>query len=123
MSNKSIISDTQMSQLPGALLSRMKALGHTQDEVSSITGVGQSQISRVINRRRKRLTSDMRKLCQYAELKDLSGDESIDLGALNVLLYRLTSGDPTATACVRDVLTSLAPLIERNRKALPQPHP
>jgi len=110
-----------MSQLPGALLRRMEILGHTQEQVSSLTGVGQPQISRVVHGRRKRLTPDMEKLCQYAELKILGLGESIDLGALNALLHRLTSGDPTAAACVRDVLTSLAPLIERNRGALVQP--
>lgn len=41
----------------------------TQQEIEAATGVDQSTVSRVLNRRRKRVTEPIRKLMAYADMR------------------------------------------------------
>ena len=106
-----------MCSLPAALGERMIALGHSQVEVSSLTGVPQPQISRALKGARKRLTPDMEKLCRYALLNAedpaVVGDVALEV----TLLMRQLIGDSTlAAAHMKAVLRSLAPLMADYRQ-------
>lgn len=107
----------QMRALPAALRGRMTVLGHTQNEVSALTGVPQPQVSRALRGERKRLTPAMMELCRYA-LMDT--DEAVRVGdtALEVtLLMRQLIGDSAlAAAQMKAVLRSLAPLMADYRQ-------
>lgn len=99
-----------MLRLPEALRRRMRAEQHTQMDVSSLTGVPQSQISKALNGRRKRLTQPMIALCQYAGLETTSNHPPA-LAELTQILQMLVEGNPAAAACIKDVLQGLAPLV------------
>lgn len=107
-----------MRALPAALRVRMDALGHSQMEVSALTGVPQPQISRALSGSRKRPTPAMLELCRYASL-ELGKAEAASGAAREVtLLMQLLIGDSApAAAQMKAVLRSLAPLMSdyRNR--------
>jgi hypothetical protein len=93
----------------------MEQLGHVQSDVSKATGVPQPQISRALAGRRKRLTEPMRALCRYAGIDVEDGSKQ----ALSIDLVRLVqdlAGDsPAAATALHGVLSSIAPLIRKNR--------
>jgi len=93
----------------------MKQLGHIQGDVSKVTGVPQPQISRALAGRRKRLTEPMRALCRYAclDIEDSSTQASSD--DLIRLVRDLAGDSPAAASALHGVLSSIAPLIRKNR--------
>lgn len=109
--------------LPSALRARMDVLGHSQCDVSAITGVPQPQISRVLNGARKRLTPAMQELCIYAQLEcdcdnsSFSSDPARDV--VNLLQNMIGDSAPAAEK-MKAVLRSLAPLLADYRR---QPAP
>lgn len=107
----------QMRALPAALRGRMTVLGHTQAEVSALTGVPQPQVSRALRGERKRLTPAMTELCRYALL--VTGKPAaVDDTALEVtvLMRQLIGDSALAAAHMKAVLRSLAPLMADFRK-------
>jgi len=113
MPNQKSAIDPAMLRLPLALQERMRALDHTQGDVSIATGVSQPQISKALNGRRKRLTTSMRILCRYAGLEVAHQEHPPALVELTQLLQTLVDGNPGAAECVKGVLKSLAPLVAR----------
>lgn len=107
MPNKSQQIHPLMVRLPAALRARMEALGHTQNDVATLTGVGQPQISRVLRGERKRLSPAMTRLCRYADIETIGREEY----ELQQLFERLISSGPVAEECVRGVLRGLEPLL------------
>lgn len=106
-----------MRSLPAALGARMTALGHSQVDVSALTGVPQPQISRALQGTRKRLTPEMEKLCRYACLGEKESEDVGDTAREAILLMRQLIGDSTlAAAHMKAVLRSLAPLMADYRQ-------
>lgn len=106
-----------MRALPAALRARMDVLGHSQIEVSEITGVPQPQISRALNGGRKRPTPAMLELCRYASLE--TGQlEAATGGAREVtlLMQHLIGDSAPAAAHMKALLRSLAPLMADYRR-------
>ena len=90
----------------------MTSLGHSQIEVSAITGVPQPQISRTLQGARKRLTPEMKKLCRYALLdaEDPAGGGDAAL-EVTLLMRQLIGDSALAAAHMKAMLRSLAPLM------------
>lgn len=106
MPNKSAAFHPLMVRLPGALRECMREKGHTQKDVEKATGVSQPQISKVLKGLRKRPTEDMRKLCLYASIENVS--RSPNEAELLELLHKVVAGHPEAAECVRGILQNLA---------------
>lgn len=103
--------------LPSALRARMDVLGHSQCDVSAITGVPQPQISRVLNGARKRLTPAMQELCIYAQLEcDNSSFSSNPARDVVNLLQNMIGDSAPAAEKMKAVLRSLAPLLADYRR-------
>lgn len=107
----------ELGRLPAALRARMKALGHTQVDVSRETGVPQPQISRALRGKRKRLTDPIRALCRYAD----SNGEELRSGAspddLSRLVIQLAGDNPSAAAALQTVLSGIAALLQHRTRS------
>lgn len=91
----------------------MQSRNHTQVDVSNLTGMPQSQISRFLRGGGKRMTPHLSALCTYAELDpethNASGGASSELSQL----LREVIGDNAAAAqALLAVVKALAPALQ-----------
>lgn len=95
--------DTQLLHHVAELVAERKL---TQTELSRVTGIHQSQISRILAGQLSRASRNVQKLCEYAKyLPEPAPDRSADelAGALSEFLGSAT----TEEAAIADLLTSL----------------
>lgn len=94
----------------------MARRNHTQEDVSRDTGVSQSNISRVLSGRRKRISPSALKLCQYAEIAMLASDPVVAArDRLDEVVLRAIGDNPEAAIALANVIESLAPLLRSCR--------
>lgn len=104
-SRRIVLSAEQMSWLR-LLSEQIAARSVTQSEISSVTGVHQSQISRILAGQLSRASRNVQKLCEYAKtLPKQAPDRSAEelAGALREFLGSAT----TEEAAIADLLKSL----------------
>ena len=107
-----------MSDIQIALREAMERNGHSQPDVSKVTGVSQSNISRVLSGQRKRVTASVRRLCQYAGLNAEYGAPEPDAQRRLSQAVRGAIGDnPHAALALASVIDSLAPLLRAFKPA------
>ncbi|MCP5417457.1 MAG: helix-turn-helix transcriptional regulator [Chromatiaceae bacterium] len=62
------LNDGEIKRLSARFRRAMKRENHTQKQVETITGVGQYQVSRIINGQFSTLNTSVRKICKYADI-------------------------------------------------------
>lgn len=94
----------------------MERNGHSQPEVSKVTGVSQSNISRLLAGERKRVTECVKKLCHYAGVDAETDAPTMDAHRRLSQALRGAIGDnPQAALALASVIESLAPLLRSYR--------
>lgn len=112
MPNGRHITDLRMGEIQSALRAAMERNQHSQPDVAKMTGVSQSNISRLLAGQRKRVTPCVRKLCQYAGLDAETGQPEVDAHRrLSQALSRVIGDNPHAALALANVIESLAPLL------------
>lgn len=112
MPNRRHATDLRMGDIQAALRAAMERNGHSQPDVSKVTGVSQSNISRLLAGQRKRVTGSVRKLCQYAGLDAKGAASEPDAQRRLSQAVRQAIGDnPHAALALASVIDSLAPLL------------
>lgn len=90
----------------------MRERGHTQIDVFEATKVPQSQVSRVLAGKRKRLTPAIVRLCQYAGIDlEMALPASSESRELAKLVEQLAGTSPAMARAIRQVLSTLAPFL------------
>lgn len=101
-----------MAAIRTAVRTQMRRKNHAQQAVSSLTGVTQSQISRVLSGQRKRVTPAVILLCQYAEFEIERLPAALAAERQLSQVLRGAIGDNVAAAAVvARVLEALAPVL------------
>lgn len=101
-----------MGDIQSALRAAMERNGHSQPDVSKVTGVSQSNISRLLGGQRKRVTESVRRLCQYAGIDAKGAALEPDAQRRLSQAVREAIGDnPHAALALASVIESLAPLL------------
>lgn len=112
MPNRRHPSDPRIDPIREAVERQMKRHGHSQPRVSELTGVSQSNISRLLSGQRKRVTSPVRALCQYAEFDPNSTAQFAEVERRLSQVLRGAIGDnAAAAAALTKILEALAPVL------------
>ena len=116
MPNRRHHTDPRMAEIRSALKTAMERNGHSQPEVSKLTGVSQSNISRLLAGERKRVTKCVKKLCHYAGLDAETDAPTLDAHRrLSQALRGAISDNPQAALALASVIESLAPILRNYR--------
>lgn len=99
-----------------AISQKMAALGHTQPDVSKLTGVSQGEVSRILAGHRKKVTGPVLALCKYAEFDADSGPQPDGAELRLSQAVRGAIGDnPAAAQALTRILEALAPVLRTYR--------
>ena len=92
----------------------------TQTEISTETGVSQSQVSRILSGQFRRASKNVLAICRYASLRRERprSSEASDRAALTTALLALWDGTPSHAQALIDMLSAIGAAQQRSRKAL-----
>mgnify|MGYP001276648901 CR=1 FL=1 len=112
MRNRLHVGDPFLLELRAAVQATMQERGHTQIQVSTKTGMPQSQISRFLGGEGKRMTQHLHSLCVYADLypnphESPSGADE----ELSQLLREVIGDNARAAQAMLEVVKALAPAL------------
>lgn len=113
MQNRTHSTNPHLLDLRVALREAMRVRGHTQLDVSRLTGMPQSQISRFLRGGGKRLTPHLSALCTYADFDPETHSMGADANSELSQLLREVIGDNAAAAqALLVVVKALAPALQ-----------
>lgn len=91
----------------------MEARDHTQVDISKLTGMPQSQISRFLGGGGKRMTPHLFALCEYAEIShEAHSTDAEDHSELSQLLREVIGDNAAAAQALLAVVKALAPVLQ-----------
>lgn len=111
-----------MDAIREAVEQQMKRKEHSQLAVATLTGVSQSDVSRLLSGQRKRVTPQVIALCEYAEFDaDLTTHSAAAERRLSQALRGAIGDNPEARSALTRVLEVLAPLLRNYHSEGPTP--
>ncbi len=123
MQNRKHITDSRIESIRQAFVRKMKKNKHSQLDVSRISGVPQSTISRFLSGKIKRISKNIVELCKYAKIDPAL---VLPLGQeerrLSHVLHNAIGDNPAAALILARIVESLTPLL-RNCNLDPSAQP
>lgn len=118
MPNRRHDTDLRMAEIRSALRAAMERNGHSQSEVSKVTGVSQSNVSRLLAGERKRVTECVKRLCHYAGVDAETDAPAMDAHRrLSQALSGAIGNNSQAALALASIIESLTPLLRSYRPA------
>jgi transcriptional regulator with XRE-family HTH domain len=98
-----------VSKLLALLSDKLSTKAITQQEIQQATGVHQSQISRIVAGKSKRVSPNVKKLCKYAEALRTSrqGKGSADAEVLQASILAIWDGSSAHARALQEVIHAI----------------
>jgi transcriptional regulator with XRE-family HTH domain len=104
--------DRRLAEALPRIRAVMQQRGHTQKDVEVLTGVAQSQLSKLLGGRRRRVTPDVQRIFQYAGIGETpAATEHAELARLSRTIRRAVGNNTRRARLVIRVIEALAPTL------------